>query len=59
MNLNSVAYAYVNKTGTTQFRLRFTLDDNDDAGDDYVMFYSGDWTSVADRPRLVVYYNIP
>jgi len=59
VNLNSPAYTYVNKTGTTQFRLRFTLDDNDDLADDYVMFYSGDWTSVADRPRLVVYYNIP
>ena len=59
VNLNSTAYAYVNKTGTTQFRLRFLLDDNDDMGDDYVMFYSGDWSIVGDRPLLMVQYYIP
>ena len=59
VNLNSTAYAYMNKTGTTQFRLRFLLDDNDDMGADYVMFYSGDWYTVTDRPVLVVQYYIP
>ncbi len=32
--------AAVNKTGTTQFRASFTLDDNDDLGSDYIGFYS-------------------
>jgi len=59
VNLNSSAYTYVNKTGTTQFRLRFLLDDNDDMGNDYVMFFSGDWSTAADRPRLVVQYYAP
>jgi hypothetical protein len=59
VNLNSSAYTYVNKTGTTQFRLRFMLDDNDDRGDDYMLFYSGDWSTVTDRPRLVVQYVVP
>jgi hypothetical protein len=59
VNLNSTAYAYMNKTGTTQFRLRFLLDDNDDMGADYVMFYSGDWSTVTDRPVLVVQYYVP
>jgi hypothetical protein len=59
VNLNSTAYAYMNKTGTTQFRLRFFLDDNDDMGADYVMFYSGDWSTLGDRPVLVVQYYVP
>jgi len=59
VKLNSSAYAYVNKTGTTQFRLRFLLDDNDDLGDDYVMFYSGNWSTAADRPLLIVQYIVP
>jgi hypothetical protein len=59
VNLNSSAYAHINKTGTTQFRLRFQKDDNDDLGDDYVMFYSGDWSTAADRPLLMVQYYIP
>jgi hypothetical protein len=59
VTLNSSAYAYINKTGTTQFRLRFQKDDNDDMGDDYVMFYSGDWSNASDRPLLIVQYYIP
>jgi len=59
VKLNSTAYAYMNKTGTTQFRLRFMLDDNDDMGADYVMFYSGDWSTLGDRPVLVVQYYVP
>jgi hypothetical protein len=59
VTLNSTARPYINKTGTTQFRLRFKLDDNDDLGADYVMFYSGNWSTVADRPLLVVQYYIP
>jgi hypothetical protein len=49
----------MNKTGTTQFRLRFMLDDNDDMGADYVMFYSVDWSTLGDRPVLVVQYYVP
>ena len=59
VTLNSTARPYINKTGTTQFRLRFKLDDNDDLGADYVMFFSGNWSTVADRPLLVVQYYIP
>ena len=59
VNLTSSAYAYVNRTGTTQFRVRFKLDDNDDLGADYVMFYSGNWSTAADRPLLIVQYVVP
>ncbi len=55
--LISTAYPLVNKTGTTQLRLRFKLDDNNDHDRDFVVLYSGDATITADRPRLIVYYN--
>ncbi len=48
----------INKTGTTQFRLSFSKDDNDDLGSDYVKFYSGNSTS-ANMPQLIVIYYIP
>ena len=50
--------AAVNKTGTTQVRLYFTLDDNDDLGNDYVGFYSGSNSTSANRPRLIVTYAL-
>jgi len=49
---------YINRTGTTQFRLRFTLDDNDDLAADYVKFYSGN-ASLIYRPQLIIEYYVP
>jgi len=57
-NNNPVIWPYINLTGTTQFRLRFTLDDNDDMGADYVRFYSGN-AGAAYRPQLIVEYYVP
>jgi len=54
----SVVYPYINRTGTTQFRLRFTTDDNDDMGADYLRFYSGN-AGAAYRPQLIVEYYVP
>ena len=56
--LNSMAYAYINKTGLTQFRLRFKKDDNNDFGADYLKLYSGNAPG-AKRPQLIVEYYIP
>lgn len=50
---------YVNKTGATQFRLRFRLDDDGDFITDLVSFYSGDYSGSAYHPRLVITYYIP
>lgn len=55
-DLDFLAYPYVNKFGTTQFRLRFNKDDNNDAGADYFKFYSGN--SVY-KPVLIVEYAVP
>ena len=53
------AFAYINRTGNTQLRLAFQLDDNDDLGADFLTFYSGDAIDQADRPHLLIDYYVP
>jgi choice-of-anchor B domain-containing protein len=55
-SLNAAGLAAVNKTGTTQLRVYFVLDDNDDGRNDYIGYYSGDNSTSANRPQLVVTY---
>jgi len=38
-DLNSSGRSNINKTGITQFKIRFTLDDNDDGAADYLNIY--------------------
>lgn len=57
--LNSAANQFINLTGMTQLRLAFQLDDNDDLGDDYLAFYSGNHDTFSARPHLVIKYYIP
>jgi hypothetical protein len=57
--LPKVTYVYINLKGTTQFRLRFLKDDNDDRGADYINFYSGNYGDSGYRPRLEITYYIP
>lgn len=57
--LNSTGNAAVNKTGRTQFKLRFNLDDNDDLGNDYISYNSGNHATSSSRPVLVLYYTVP
>jgi hypothetical protein len=55
--LNSSGRTNINKTGTTQFRLRFSTDAYN-AKADYLALYSGDYTTnLSYRPLLIVYYN--
>ena len=58
VTLSSSAHLYINKTGTTQFRLRFQKDDNDDLAADYLKFYSG-YAATASRPVLIIQYYVP
>lgn len=53
------SFGLINEAGTTQFRLQFTLDDNDDLGADFLRFYSGNYGTAAYRPVLVVTYYVP
>jgi hypothetical protein len=57
--LTEPALQFINKTGSTQFRLRFQVDDNDDMAADTVKFYSGDTATLANRPVLVIEYYLP
>jgi hypothetical protein len=55
VTLKTTSFPFVNLTGTTQFRLRFQKDDNDDLGADYLKIYSGD-AGAADHPQLIIEY---
>jgi Zn-dependent metalloprotease len=63
MDLEKGAGSYVNLTtaggGLTQLRLHFQLDDNNNALANYISFWSGNSTAVANRPTLVVTYYLP
>jgi carboxypeptidase T len=56
-SLNAAGLAALDKTGTTQMRVYFNLDDNDDGGNDYIGYYSGNNSTAANRPQLVVTYQ--
>jgi len=55
--LNAAGLAAVTKIGTTQLRVYFNLDDNDDTANDYLGYYSGDNATAANRPQLVLTYQ--
>jgi beta-lactamase superfamily II metal-dependent hydrolase len=55
---NSAGMSAINKTGRTQVKVRFNLDDNDDLSADYMGFNSGEATSTS-RPVLIVIYTVP
>ena len=56
--LSSATYLLINTGGTTQFRLRFYRDDNNDSGADYFKFYSGN-APAGSQPQLIIEYQIP
>ncbi len=56
--LKGTGLSYVNRTGTTQFRVRFIKGDDGDGLADYLLFYSGNAT-LTTRPQLIVTYYIP
>jgi len=56
-SLNAAGLAAINKTGTTQLRVYFNLDDDNDRIADYMGYYSGDNATAANRPQLVVTYQ--
>jgi len=56
--LDGTAFPYINLTSSTQLRLGFQLDDNNDRGNDYINFFSGDYQEQKDRPHLLIEYYI-
>ncbi len=55
--LNATGLGLINKTGKTQLRVAFSLDDNDDTGADYIGWHSGNDANPANRPALEVTYR--
>jgi uncharacterized delta-60 repeat protein len=55
--LSPANYKYVNLKGVTQFRIRFTKDDDNDKVADLISFNSGD--NSANPPQLIVEYTTP
>jgi hypothetical protein len=58
-NLVGSGFNQINKTATTQLRLRFVKDDDNDAVADWLAFFSGNAPDVADRPVLAIVYYVP
>jgi len=54
--LNATGRSNINRTGKTQFRVRFTTDDNDDGGADYMCFHAADDATASNRPKIVITY---
>jgi secreted trypsin-like serine protease len=57
--LAAADFKFVNKAGFTQIRLRYQTDDNNDHGADILRFYSSNASVAANRPQLIVEYNLP
>jgi hypothetical protein len=55
--LNPANFKYVNLNGVTQFRIRFTKDDDNDKLADFISFYSGN--DPTNPPQLIVEYTTP
>ena len=55
--LDAAGLANINKTGRTQLRIYFALDDNDDSGNDFAGFYSSDNGNSSRHPKLVINYT--
>jgi hypothetical protein len=55
--LNPLDFDFVNRGGTTQFRLRFNKDDNNDFGADFLKIFSAN-ASTGSQPQLIIEYVI-
>ncbi len=56
--LNEEGIAAINRQGVTQFRLYFTLSNNGNGSDDWLLFSSGDAQNEDSRPHLIITYDV-
>jgi uncharacterized repeat protein (TIGR01451 family) len=56
--LASTNFRFINKSGTTQFRLHFAKDDNDNNRTDILKLYSGN-NVPGIRPKLIIDFYVP
>lgn len=59
VTLASTGRDLINKAGLTQFRLRFTTENNSNTRADFMKFLSGNALAPADRPKLIIKYTLP
>lgn len=59
VNFDPNVFSYINLKGVTQFRLGFQMDDDDDRRDDYLSFFSGNYSVQSARPQLTIKYYLP
>jgi hypothetical protein len=57
LTLSPANFKYINLTGITQFRLRFTQDDNNNKFADFISFFAGE--DAVNPPQLTVEYTAP
>jgi hypothetical protein len=57
--LSRIGRTYINRTGATQFRLYFKMDDNNNKVADNMKFFSGNYTTTSLRPTLEIQYWVP
>ncbi|MHC4106327.1 MAG: hypothetical protein ACYSR9_15395, partial [Planctomycetota bacterium] len=53
-DFNSAGRSNINKNGTTQLKVYFTVLNNGDAVGDYRGFYSGEATNKTKQPKLII-----
>ena len=56
-SLNATGRSFINKQGTTQFRLYFATHDNNDGKADYIGWHSGENLTPANWPVLEILYR--
>ncbi len=58
-SLDSAGMAAISLNSTTQVKLYFSTDDNDDMSADYMTFCSGNHATPTYRPYIVIFYTTP
>jgi hypothetical protein len=56
--MNAAYLNYISLTDVTQFRLHFSMDDNNDLGTDFLKIHSGNGNPGV-QPQLILWYYIP
>jgi hypothetical protein len=58
LSLNPLYFKHIHLTGSTQFRLRFAKDDNNNRQMDFLAFFAGN-ADMGNQPQLVIEYYVP